>query len=121
MSKLNLPHKAPVRFAQEVIYKELDKDIAVVSVKFDSLPSLAMIVEAAAQSSAAFGGNDKKMGFLVSLKNIKLLEELKSLDYYVEIFAQHQLAGLSYFNFKVFIKEEKEKVLANGTFIIALL
>ena len=121
MSKLNLPHKAPVRFAQEIIFKDLDNDVAIVSIKFDSLPSLAMIVEASAQSSAAFGGNDKKMGFLVSLKNIKLLEELKYLSYHVEIFAEYQLGGLSYFNFKVFSKDEKEKILATGTFIIALL
>lgn len=74
---MNLPHQAHIRFAQEIIEK--NEDFYIVKCSFPYIPTLAMVSEAAAQSSAAFAQNKKEpvIGFLISLKNIKKLSELK--------------------------------------------
>ena len=115
MKELNLPHLAPVRFAKYLISKE--SDWALVRVEFDSPPSLAMLVEAAAQSSAAFSDGSEKMGFLVTLKNIKLLQKAEATEYDVRVTYKHALDALTYFSFEV---NDKEKVIASGVFVIAL-
>lgn len=118
MRELNLPHQAPVKFAKYIISK--DETSAIVRVEFDSLPSLAMLIEAAAQSSAAFGSESTEsveMGFLVTLKNIKLLNEPSSLEYDAKITFEHKLNNLRYFNFEM---STKESVIASGTFVIAI-
>jgi len=116
MKKLNLPHLEPVKFAKKILSKK--DDTYSVEITFDAIPSLAMLVEASAQSSAAFGeGDEVKAGFLVTLKNIELLEELQSLSYKVEVTSHQQIGALTYFSFKVF----KEVLLVStGTFIIAV-
>ena len=115
MKELNLPHLAPIRFAKYTISKE--EKSAVVRVEFDSIPSLAMLVEAAAQSSAAFDQGDGKMGFLVTLKNIKLLQEPKSLTYDVTVSSDHEMGQLTYFNFQTY---DKDELIATGVFIVSL-
>ncbi len=115
MKELNLPHLAPIRFAKYIISK--DEASALVRVEFDSPPSLAMLVEAAAQSSGAFSNGEDKMGFLVTLKNIKLLEKAKALEYDVRVTYQHALDTLTYFSFEV---NDKERIIASGVFVIAL-
>ena len=116
MKKINLPHKDPVKFAKYVISN--DGNIAIVKIEFTTLPSLAMLIEASAQSTAGLGSSGKsQMGYLVSLKNIKLLKELTYLEYDVKIVREHELGALSYFYFEVFKENE---VFANGTFIIAI-
>ena len=115
MIELNLPHQEPIRFAKCVVTKE--DTTAVVKVKFDSVPSLAMLVESAAQSSAAFSLDNNKMGFLVTLKNIQLLSEPTSLEYDVKLTFEHQLETLTYFKFEV---NHKIKSVATGIFVISL-
>jgi len=70
---MKLPHQEPIRFVKELL--EIDAAYAFVSCIFPHPPTLAMVCEAAAQSSAAFAQDDKNitMGFLVSLKDIELL------------------------------------------------
>lgn len=113
MKELKLPHQAPIKFAKHVISKE--GNAAVVKVKFDSIPTLPMIVESAAQSSAVLSDCENKMGFLVTLKNIKLLEKLNSLEYDVKISLEHQFEDFRYFSFEV---NDKDTSVACGIFVI---
>ena len=116
MIPLNLPHQDPIKFAKYVISKNADIE-AIVRIAFDTLPSLAMLVEAVAQSSAAFGEGDAKMGYLVTIKNIELIQKATSLEYDAKIKSAHQIEQLSYFEFEVL---DREELIAKGEFIIAL-
>jgi len=113
MKELSLPHIAPIRFAQDILFKE--QNSARVSLSFDELPSLGMMVEAAAQSSAAFGDEENSGGFLVSLKNIKLLQKPTKLVLEVSLTNEHNLQAMSYFSFNVY--EGLEELLC-GSFVI---
>jgi hypothetical protein len=115
VKELKLPHQAPINFAKYIISKE--ENSAVVKVKFDAIPTLPMIVEAAAQSSAALSDDEKKMGFLVTLKNIKLLEKLSYLEYDVKVLLEQNIEDFRYFNFEV---NDKNTLVAYGVFIIAV-
>ncbi len=74
MKVLNLPHKDPIHFAKYIILQE--KTFAIVKVVFQSIPSLAMVVEAAAQSTAAFNVNNTSLAFLVAINDVKLLHQV---------------------------------------------
>jgi hypothetical protein len=115
MEKIKLPHLAPVRFAQDVLLKE--EKLARVSLSFGMLPSLAMMVEAAAQSSAAFRVNDRENAYLVSLKGIKLHQKASSENLVAEIVDAHRLDMMRYVEFKIF---EEDVCLASGTLVIAV-
>jgi len=115
MQEIKLPHLAPVKFAQRVLFK--DEKAARVSLEFPQLPTLSMMVEASAQSSAAFRVNDKESAYLVSLKGIKLLQEPKKQSLEVEVVDAHRLDKMRYVEFRVF---EDESVLATGTLVIAV-
>jgi len=115
VKELKLPHQAPIKFAKYAISKE--ENSAVVKVKFETIPSLPMIVESAAQSSAALSDTENKMGFLVALKNIKLLEKLSFLEYDVKVSLEHKIEEFNYFNFEV---NDKNTLVACGIFVIVL-
>ena len=115
MQELNLPHREPIRFAKEIISKESNR--ARVKIGFDEIPSLAMMIEAAAQSSAAIGEGNEKMGFLVSLKNIKLLTSPTKTTLEVEVINEHNMGNMKMMNFNIF--EDETKVSA-GSFMIAI-
>ncbi len=71
---MNLPHLKPIRFVKELIKKE--DNISLVSCEFPYIPTLSMVCEAAAQSSSSFNeSKQEQLGFLISLKNIKLHKE----------------------------------------------
>ena len=57
---MNLPHQAPIRFAQEIIEKK--EDFFIIKCSFPYIPTLAMVSEAAAQSSAAFAQDKEAIG-----------------------------------------------------------
>ncbi|SFV62640.1 3-hydroxydecanoyl-[ACP] dehydratase [hydrothermal vent metagenome] len=113
MQELSLPHIAPIRFADKILFKE--ETTARVSLTFDSLPNLGMMIEAAAQSSAAFSDGTKKGGFLVSLKNIKLLQKPTKLELEVSLSNEHTLQDMSYFSFLIY---EGSVELVSGSFVI---
>ena len=115
MQALNLPHKEPIRFAKHIISKELDR--ARVSLEFDEIPSLAMMIEAAAQSSAAIGEGDATMGFLVSLKNVKLLTPPTTKILEVEVINEHNMENMKMMSFDIF---EDETKVSTGAFMIAI-
>lgn len=115
MQELSLPHKEPIRFAKYIISKE--SNMARVKVEFNKIPSLAMMIEAAAQSSSAIGDDNTLMGFLVSLKNIKLLTVPTKTTLEVEILNEHNMEKMKMMNFNIF---EDEIKISTGSFIIAL-
>jgi len=115
MMELHLPHQDPIKFARYIMFKD-DKE-ALVKVEFDSVPSLPMIAEAAAQASGAFGSEDVSLGFLVTLKNIKLLQIPQALHYNAKIINEHNMGAMTYFSFE-FLQEDI--LIATGSFIIAV-
>lgn len=115
MKSLNLLHKEPILFAKEI--QSIINNIAIVKVEFTTVPTLAMLVESAAQSSAAFSESNESKGFLVTLKNIKLVNKPEALEYEVKIKFEHQLEALTYFNFEIIADS---KIIAIGIFVIAI-
>jgi hypothetical protein len=113
--ELHLPHQDPIKFAKYVMSKSQNQ--ALVKVEFESVPTLSMIVEAAAQASGAFGGSNTGLGFLVSLKNIKLLEKPQKLHYKAKIINEHTMDSMTYFSFE-FIQESS--TIATGSFVITV-
>jgi len=112
MPQFPIPHIPPIRFVKSLV--SADEKKASVLVEFESIPSLAMFVEAAAQSSSAVIDDDKilKMGYLVTLKNIKLLQEPKDKTYIIDVYVESRLESFKFFSFKVFSKNIE---IANGS------
>jgi len=115
MQEIKLPHLAPIRFAQKILLKE--GKMARVSLAFGMLPSLAMMVEAAAQSSAAFRVNDSENAYLVSIKGVKLHQNPTQENLVAEIIDAHRLDMMRYVEFQIF---EQETCIASGTLVIAV-
>mgnify|MGYP006995601455 CR=1 FL=1 len=115
MIEIKLPHIAPLKFAKFTLEKEEKR--ARVLVEFDQVPTLPMLVEAAAQSSASFRMDDSENAFLVSLKNIELLNTPSKKSFEAEIVDEHRLENLRYVKFEIF---EEKSVVANGTLVIAV-
>lgn len=115
--KLNLPHLEPLRFAKEVI--KLENNKSKVFCEFPFIPTLAMLCEASAQSCASYNTNkdEQKIGFLVSLKNITLNQELKDLAYIVSLERILELGEISEYNFEVI---KNETIYASGSLTIIL-
>jgi hypothetical protein len=114
---MNLPHQAPIRFAQEILEK--NEDFYIVKCSFPYIPTLSMVTEAAAQSSAAFveDKNEPIIGFLISLKNIKKLSELNKEEYQIRISKSFNFGAMTEYKFELF--DEKE-TYAEGELTIAL-
>jgi hypothetical protein len=111
-----LPHQVPIRFAQEIIEK--NEEFTIVSCLFPFKPTLPMVSEAAAQSSAAFAQGDKPLiGFLISLKNIELISELNEIKYNVKIKKEISFGSMTEFSFELISNKE---VCAKGFLTIAL-
>jgi len=117
MTEISLPHTAPIKFVKSLL--KTDEKSAVVKIGYEQLPTIGMLVEAAAQSSAGISDerNIGRMGFLVSLKNVKLLEEIKSYEYIAKIELVSRLDDFKSLKFEIF---EEEKMIAKGSFAIIL-
>lgn len=115
MQKINLPHQEPVKFAKYIIKKELNS--ARVKVEFDEVPSLALLIEGAAQSSAALGEAEARNAYLVSLKNIHLLRKAQLKSFEIEVNHECTLDNMNSVSFNVF---ENEQNIASGSFVIAM-
>ena len=89
---------------------------------FKDIPTLAMFVEAAAQASSAFDiDNDMKpkIGFLVSSKDVKLLDELNKKSYVIKVEIEAEINTIKQFYFEVFEEFSDVKcVLGHFTIII---
>lgn len=115
---MNLPHKEPIRFAQEIL--EEKDDYKIISCKFPYIPTLSMISEAAAQSSASFsqdGQSEPKIGFLISLKNVQELIEPKDIEFEVKIKKSFNFGTMTEFSFEL---KKDEKIFVTGSLTIAI-
>jgi len=117
MSAFSIPHLAPVRFVKALI--DSDEKSASVKIGFDGIPTFGMLIEAAVQSSSGITDdeNDTKMGFLVSLKNVKLLKEIDSDEYIVKVELIHKIDDFKSLSFQT-LKEGA--VVAKGMYSIVL-
>jgi len=116
MQELKLPHLYPVKFAKYIIAQ--DETSARVQVEFDSIPSLGMLIESAAQSSAAIGKDkSSKMGFLVSLKNVKLLNPPSKKILEVKVVNEHSMENMKMIQFDIF---EDEINISSGSFMLMI-
>ncbi|ACZ13133.1 hypothetical protein [Sulfurospirillum deleyianum] len=113
---MNLPHLAPICFAKEVL--ERTENGAKVLCEFPFAPTLAMMVEAAAQSFGAFGEDEKpRMGFLVLMKEITLHVNAKERSLVMHCEHKGSLGSTSELFFEAYMGDEK---VADGTVMIAL-
>ncbi len=113
MPELQLPHLPPILFAKKLLKK--DGDMANVLIEFDEYPTLAMLLEAAAQSSSAFRKHEDESAFLVSTKDVELLMEPNSTILTAQIKDEHTLDNFRYVSFQIF---ESDKLIAKGSFVL---
>jgi len=117
---VNLPHQSPLIFAKEVI--SLDNKTATVLCNFGQVPTLAMFIEASAQSSSAFNTNNNEeaqIGFLTMVKNIELLDEIKNSIFLIKVIKENEISNIKQFTFEVFDKNTKLKI-SIGSFTIVV-
>lgn len=112
----NLPHQKPIKFVEEILKKE--GEYIYLSCTFPSLPTLAMICEAAAQSSASFKEcEEPKIGFLLSLKDVELFKECDILKFQIKIKKVATFDLLTEFSFELI---DKNIIYAKGTLIVKI-
>lgn len=116
IKKLSLPHLPPILFATNIESKV--DSTANVNISFKSIPSFPMLIEASAQATASFNDSSKNVeGFLVTLKNVKLLKKPEDLNYIVKVSLEQQLGLLQYFSFEVY---DSIDTIAKGNLAIAI-
>lgn len=118
MSDFPIPHIAPIRFVKTLNSADFTK--ASVNIGFDDIPTLGMLIEAATQSSSGILDDNKtknNMGFLVTVKNVKLLEKLKSKEFIVDVILDNKLGSFKYFSFNII---EDKNIVVTGSFSIAV-
>lgn len=114
---MNIPHQKPIKFAEEII--SVENKIAKVKCFFPSSPTLSMYFEAAAQSSAAFSNEKSKVGFIVSVKDVELLDSNNDLEVLVEVQRKVEFGAICEFSFDI-LNIDETKYLAKGTFTIMI-
>ena len=94
-----LPHLAPVRFVKEVLVAGELNSACIVA--FEEEPTLAAIVEAAAQNVIFIASlyRDFDGGVLTAMKKVNLLKPLKKGSYKVESAIAARLDNFSMFKF----------------------
>lgn len=114
---IKIPHLPPMRFAQELVEK-VDENTIIVCCKFDTIPSLATLVEAAAQASAGFSEDEKK-GFLIQVRDVTLNQKIEKKQLYVYLKMRVNITNTAQFDFTFFAEDRCEKnPLAAGSFSI---
>jgi hypothetical protein len=116
--RLKLPHLEPIRFAQDLVSRV--DNTCIVNASFPYLPSLPMIIEAAAQSSAAYAKGDhnkESIAFLVMLKDITLLKAPNTSNLQITLDITQDMGSIVYFSF---IAKDNQESIAEGSFAIAI-
>lgn len=112
-----LPHLAPVRFVKEVLVAgEVDSASIV---EFEEEPTLAAIVEAAAQNVIFITSlyRDFDGGVLTAMKKVKLLKPLEKGSYKVESVISARLDNFSIFTFKL---SQDDEIFVEGQMSIVM-
>jgi len=117
MSDFAIPHVAPLRFVKERISATLED--ALVEIGFNEIPTFGMLIEAATQSSSGILNDEinGRVGFLVTLKNIKLLHEPQVTTYQVNIHLDYKLDDLRSLSFTIY---DNDIIIMTGSFTITL-
>jgi len=115
MIELHIPHQDPIKFAKYVLFK--DNLEALVQLSFDTVPSLAMLIEAAAQASGAFASEQTKLGFVASLKGCKLLQKPTLKELQAKLTKQYEMGNMHSFDFNIL---QDGIQLAKGSFVLVL-
>lgn len=95
---MKLPHQEPILFAKKVIKKE--KNSLHVRCKFPYTPTLAMLLEAAAQSSAGFN-DEVEEGFLVAGNDIKRIKTVNKNELIIKVTKSIEMGNMHMFDFCV--------------------
>ena len=115
---MKLPHGELLLFAKEVT-KRTEDSIEVHCV-FNMLPTLAMFIEAAAQSSAGFDVDESiELGFLTMAKNIQLLETIKESEYLFTLHKEALVGAYSQYSFEAVAVKAKVKIVT-GSFTVMI-
>ncbi|MDR1615346.1 MAG: hypothetical protein LBS26_07270 [Campylobacteraceae bacterium] len=111
---LKLPHKPPILFAKEILHK--GEDWAEVAVEFPKPPTLGMMMESAAQSSAALN-NSEKEGYLLSCSNLILHKEPTAVKFNAHIKNIMSNSSLNEICFEI---KEQNTLISSGTLLVML-
>jgi len=116
---MNLPHLEPLVFAKEII--EVVDNSATVFCQFDTVPTLSMFIEAAAQGSSAFDINStiSKIGYVTKVSEIKLFNTIQGSDYLIKINNEIEIANIKQFYFEAFDKQTNMKT-ASGKITLVI-
>ena len=115
---MNLPHREPLIFAKDIISK--NSDSVKVRCEFAMLPTLAMFIEAAAQSSAAFNSDSNtKIGFLTMVNDVELLEEIETLYFLFIIKKEVEVGQYKKFFFDAYDENTSLKIVS-GKFTLVI-
>ena len=115
---MKLPHGELLLFAKEITKK--NQDSIEVHCIFNTLPSLAMFIEAAAQCSAGFEMDDNiELGFLTIAKNIQLLESITENEYLFRLHKEALVGEYSQYSFEAVALKTQVKVVA-GSFTVMI-
>lgn len=115
MMELHIPHQDPIKFAKYILFR--DEKEALVQLSFDTSPSLAMLIEAAAQASGAFATEGTTMGFVVSLKGCKLLQKPQTKELRAKLIKEYEMGNMHSFAFSIL---EDNAEVAQGSFVLVL-
>ena len=112
-----LPHLAPVRFIQEVLFAGETESASIV--EFNEIPTLSATVEAAAQNVIFIDSLYRTYhgGVLTGMKKVELLEPLTKGSYKVESKILTQLDNFSMFRFKL---SQNGKLFVQGEMSIVM-
>ena len=117
---MNLPHREPLIFAKEVLLKQ--GDTVKVRCEFSMLPTLAMFVEAAAQSSAAFNydsDSKAKIGFLTMANDVELLGKIETLHFLFLLKKEVEVGPYKKFSFEAYANNMHLKIVT-GNFTLLI-
>jgi len=117
MTELILPHQKPVRFASHVITR--DGDYAIVQNDFGEIPSIGMIIEAAAQSTIAVALEEEigRVGFLTTLKNVKLHTKPTTDECQMHIELLNRISGVGHLTFEA---KQNDITIATGGYVVVI-
>lgn len=98
---MKLPHKAPILFAKKVL--NFDESKALVALEFDSPPTLAMTVEAAAQAFSFIRlKNSGSWGVIAMIKDVVLSQQPTQNSYVCDVSIGQALDPYYKVIFKIF-------------------
>lgn len=114
---IKLPHGEKIRFVKDIV--ERDENKILLNCVFPYEPTLSMVCEASAQGCAAFSTEEikPKIGFLVSMKNVKKLNTFSKKEYLIEIEKNFTFNNMSEYQFTL---KDSNIIYSKGTLTIAI-